>query len=133
MDRNLYEYLCKIIDKMASLHLNPVEREYFRDLCFLEELWMKEPLSFISKKIIKDRNYLHCFLIPYRLQERVYILEEQDEKEDKHGELFSLSTADNLAFLLNDFIDYVCALKGHKIGVGEALIRRYIQDRNKKE
>lgn len=133
MDRNLYEYLCKIIDKMNSRHLNPVEREYFRDLCFLEELWMKEPLSFISKKIIRNRNYLHCFLIPYRLQERVCILEEQEEEENKYSEMFSSSTADSLAFLLNDFIEYVCALKGHKIGVGEALIRRYIQERNKKE
>lgn len=35
---------------------------------------------------------------------------------------------DEVGVLIEDFIAYVCAVKGHKIGVGHALIQRYIDE-----
>ena len=36
---------------------------------------------------------------------------------------------DTIGKILFDFIEFVCNFKGHKIGVGEALIRRFIRDK----
>ena len=36
---------------------------------------------------------------------------------------------DTIGKILFDFINYVCEFKGHKIGVGDALIRRFIKDK----
>ena len=36
---------------------------------------------------------------------------------------------DTIGLILSEFIEFVCEFKGHKIGVGEALIRRFIKDK----
>lgn len=122
------KYICsndimKEIDRETAFiesYSNEIERSYrrIRYLTVLNDyLNDKAILPFVSKKILYSDVKLQEFVIPF-----FHYYDVSDNKID-----FKLNF-DEIAFLLHNFIDYVCKVKGHKIGVGALHINKFLRE-----
>ena len=75
---------------------------------------------------INDLNFVKNILDKLGLKYDVYSSDNYSAKD--YGVEFEI-----IGLLLHDFVNYVCECKGHKIGVGDFLIGKFIKDKCKYE
>ena len=71
---------------------------------------------------INDLKLVKNILDKLRLRYDIYSSDNKDLAKD-YGVEF-----DTIDILLHDFVNYVCKCKGHKIGVGDLLIDKFIKE-----
>lgn len=99
------------------------ERKRAMYLCALAHYLYNEALCpLVKKEVLNDMVELQHFVLPI-----CYKLDNNSEKQFR-SKNYGVNP-DTIGLILHDFIDFVCEFKGHKIGVGEALIRRFIKDK----
>jgi len=84
---------------------------------------------FTSKELLEDIVLLQSFVTPI-----YYSLDKNIIKHYKQKNSYDNSTnygfnPDTIGKILTDFIDFVCEFKGYKIGVGQALISKFIKEK----
>lgn len=99
------------------------EKKRLDNLNILTDYMFKEDINFIEKKDIKDNQSLLHYILPIKAlkiarQHCPVIIEEK-----KRLNSF------NVGEVLEDFVSFVCQEKGHKIGVGNYLIQKYLDKR----
>lgn len=78
----------------------------------------------IRRKVIDSDILLQEFVTPILIKNEIDFSKFFDRVNSKdYGIEF-----DVIRQLLHDFIDFVCDCKGHKVGVGDCLIEKFIRD-----
>lgn len=96
------------------------ETERLENLNVLLDYLYKGGFCPLTKNQLSHNRELNYYILP--LKTRINVIER--EKFCKKPPLkFSFSNLENI---LEDFIDFVCECKGHKIGVGHHLIEKYL-------
>lgn len=72
-----------------------------------------------------DLEFVKNILDKLKLRYDVYFIDNRNSVKDYGVEL------DTIDILLHDFINFVCDYKGHKIGVGDFFVSKFISERCK--
>lgn len=122
----LVEELHKCESFIASLEDDVLyEKKRLDNLNLLTNYMFKEDIDFIERKHIKDNQSLQHYILPIKAIE---VARRNCPEIIMCGKRKRLNSS-NVGAVLEDFVSFVCQEKGHKIGVGDCLIQRYLSKR----
>lgn len=107
MDKNVYAFIICMNGKTSSCFgLNNEERKLLSHV--LDNLNIDYNIYTLLQEVTNNKNDDNEFV-----------------SNRKNYNVFP----DTIGLILQDFIKFVCDFKGHKIGIGEALIRKFIYEK----
>lgn len=88
---------------------------------------------FTKKQILNDDATLQDYAMPLVIREdivkRQYEIKNDNIKDKSKYKIYEVSVS-NIGKILFDFVNFVCEEKGHKVGIGDYLIQKFL-DENK--
>lgn len=110
-------------EEQRIVYLNAVMRYLQRDgLC-----------HFTKKQILNDDATLQDYAMPLVVREdivkRQYEIKNNMVKDKSKYKIYQVSVS-NIGQIIFDFVNFVCEEKGHKVGIGDYLIQKFL-DENK--
>lgn len=122
----LVEELHKCESLITSLEDDVLyEKKRQDNLNLLTNYMFKEDINFIERKHIKDKQSLQHYILPIKALE---VARQNCPEIIMCGKRKRLN-AFNVGEVLEDFVSFICQEKDHKIGVGDYLIQKYLDER----